>query len=118
FESAYNQWQNELKQSCRARLLALTDKAANAIEKALDIGDARAAFQLIKTLDAASDQPPHITDPDAIRRARGVLKKEYLTRLKKRERAAEHEAPFEDFDDRFQKPGHGPAIFYTAPDSD
>ena len=50
FRTAFNQWQDELTQGCRSRLLTLTDKAASAIEKSLEKGDAKTALQLLKGL--------------------------------------------------------------------
>lgn len=41
FQAAYNQWHDQLEEGCRSRLLTLTDKATDAIEKALENGDAR-----------------------------------------------------------------------------
>jgi hypothetical protein len=48
FQAAFNQWQDHLEQNCRARLLTMTGKAANAVEKAVEGGDAKTALQLLK----------------------------------------------------------------------
>ena len=41
FRAALNQWHDQIESGCQSRLLSLTDKAADAIEKALDAGDAQ-----------------------------------------------------------------------------
>jgi hypothetical protein len=63
FQAAYNQWRDQLQQSCQSRLLTLTEKAADALEKALERGDARAALALLKGMGMIA--PPQIgpTDP-------------------------------------------------------
>ena len=63
FRTAFNQWQDHLRESCRSRLQALTDKATDAVEKALEAGDARTALQLLKGLGMLKEHPPEPTDP-------------------------------------------------------
>jgi hypothetical protein len=64
FRAAFNAWQNELEESCRARLLALTDTATSAIQKALEAGDARLAMKLLQKLGLIKPNPkPRPTDP-------------------------------------------------------
>src|SRR5579872_2546931 len=48
FQAAYNRWHDEMQESCRSRLLMMTDKAAGALEKALEAGNANAALQLLR----------------------------------------------------------------------
>ena len=48
FRAAYNQWQEEIQSSCQSRLMTMTDKAADALEKSLEGGDGRLALQLLK----------------------------------------------------------------------
>jgi hypothetical protein len=48
FRAVFNQWQDEMQQSCRSRLMMMTDKAATALERSLEAGDARSALQLLK----------------------------------------------------------------------
>src|ERR1700683_5528484 len=50
FQAAYNQWQEEMRNSARARLMAMSEKAAKAVETALERGDAKTAMQLLKGL--------------------------------------------------------------------
>ena len=48
FRAAYNQWHDEMEESCRSKLLMLTDLATGALRSALEKGDAKAAVQLLK----------------------------------------------------------------------
>jgi hypothetical protein len=50
FREAYEEWQAHIQATSRARLLTLTDKAAAAVERSLEMGDARTAMQLLKGL--------------------------------------------------------------------
>jgi uncharacterized protein YkwD len=68
FQAAYNQWQTDLEQSCRSRLLTLTDKAAGAVEQALEAGDARTALQLLKGMGLITPPPARPTEASEIRR--------------------------------------------------
>jgi hypothetical protein len=44
-------FEGQMREASRARMFALTDRAANCIEHAIDRGDARLALQLLKTLN-------------------------------------------------------------------
>jgi hypothetical protein len=67
FQAAFNQWQDEMEKSCRARLLTMTDKAADAVCRAVEGGDAKLAMQLLKGMGIISPAPARLTDPDEIR---------------------------------------------------
>jgi hypothetical protein len=67
FKAAYNLWHEEMEESCRSRLLMLTDKAAGALEKALEAGDAKAALQLLKGLGLIKPSGPRITDVEELK---------------------------------------------------
>jgi transposase-like protein len=64
FRAAYNQWHEQLRESCRSRLQAMTDKAADALEKALEAGDARSALQLLKGMGMIKERPAEPTEYD------------------------------------------------------
>jgi len=68
FRAVYNQWHDEMKESCRSRLLALGDKAADALEKALDGGDAKSALQLLKGIGLLSPVPDRATEEQDVRK--------------------------------------------------
>ena len=67
FRAAYNQWHDQLEEGCRSRLMTLTDKATDAIEKALENGDARAALQLLKGMGMIRHKIVGPTDAEEIR---------------------------------------------------
>jgi DNA-binding phage protein len=66
FRATYNQWRDQLCQSSQSRLLMLSDKAVDAVEKAPEAGDARTALVLLKGMGMIA--PPQIgqTDPQEV----------------------------------------------------
>ena len=48
FRAAYNRWHTEIESNCQSRLMTMTDKAMDAVERALEMGNARAALELLK----------------------------------------------------------------------
>jgi transposase-like protein len=82
FQAAYNEWHEEMRESSRSRLLMLTDKATEAVEKALESGDAKTAMQLLKAMGMLKDRPAGPTEADEVTRISG---------LEKRKRAAQRE---------------------------
>jgi hypothetical protein len=68
FQAVYNQWQAEMKESCRNRLLMMSDKAANTLEHAIEQGDARSAVQLLKSIGLMSPAPDGPTDEADVRK--------------------------------------------------
>ena len=68
FQAAYNEWQEQIIGSTQARLLAMTDKAAEAVEKALEAGDARLGLKLLKEMGLLKTKKPGFTDPKRVRR--------------------------------------------------
>jgi transposase-like protein len=67
FRAAYNKWHDSLRESCQSRLLNLTDKATDAVEKALEAGDARTALQLLKGMGLIGERKIGPTDAEEIR---------------------------------------------------
>jgi AcrR family transcriptional regulator len=86
FQAAYNQWHDQLQESCRSRLQALTDKATDALEKALEAGDARAALQLLKGMGMIKERMPGPTDPEEVGKILAMDEKRRELKLR-RERA-------------------------------
>jgi hypothetical protein len=89
FRAAYHEWHEELGESCRSRLAAMTDKAATAVEKALEAGDARAAMQLLKGLGMMKPSKRLETDPEVIRRRMAVEARRKQSKLEEAERGVE-----------------------------
>ncbi len=48
FRASFNLWHDQLQQSCHSRLLTMTDKAVDAVEKALERGDGAWVFNFSK----------------------------------------------------------------------
>jgi DNA-binding phage protein len=90
FQAAYNQWQEEIEQSCRARMMALSDKAADTLEAALEVGDVRAALQLLKGLGLIrARKARRLTDADEVARREAIKEKRRVAKLERAERNVE-----------------------------
>jgi hypothetical protein len=48
FRAAFNRWHAEIESNCHSRLMTMTDKAVDTVEKALEHGNARAALELLR----------------------------------------------------------------------
>jgi transposase-like protein len=83
FRAALNQWQDQIRSSCQTRLMALTDKATDAVEKALDAGDARSALQLLKGMGVLKEIPAGPTDPEEVRKRDEIEREERRIALKR-----------------------------------
>jgi hypothetical protein len=73
FRAIYHQWQDEVRQSARARLMSLTYKAITAVQKCIEDGDGKLALQLLKQLGALFPAEPWpvqlaMTDPILVER--------------------------------------------------
>ena len=85
FQAAYNRWQHEAEASCYSRLLALMDKAVDAIDMSLVTGDAKVAMQLLKGMGMVKERPAGPTN------AMEVLKRQIVDR-QRRSNAMKREA--------------------------
>jgi AcrR family transcriptional regulator len=83
FQAAYNQWHDQLQESCRSRLQALTDKATDALEKALEAGDARTAMQLLKGMGMIKERASGPTDVEEVEHALAVKEKRKGLRMRR-----------------------------------
>ena len=71
FVAAYNEWRETLRASCQARLMAMAERAAGAVEQALERGDAKLGWAVLKEMKLASEPPAvpsQSTDPEVVRR--------------------------------------------------
>jgi hypothetical protein len=66
FQAAFNEWHEQMENSVRARLMAMTDVAAEAVQKSLENGDARTAMQLLIRMGLFKEKPPGPTDADEV----------------------------------------------------
>jgi AcrR family transcriptional regulator len=68
FAALYNQWHEEMKETCRSRLLVLSGKATIALEKALEAGDAKSALQLLKGIGLLAPTAERPTEEEEVRK--------------------------------------------------
>jgi len=66
FRAFYNHWQHEMHDECRARMTRMLEKAAAALEKALDGGDAKAAMAVLKSLGFMKPAEPGPMDLEEV----------------------------------------------------
>ena len=57
FAAAYEAWQQELRESARARLLKLVDDAATLVTQAIEAGDAKVALRILRDLGVLGTGP-------------------------------------------------------------
>ncbi len=86
FRARYNEWHDLLHESSRSRLLSLTDKATDAVEKALEAGDAKAALQLLKGMGMLREFAPGPTDPAEVKRMGELEKRRRKSAMERQER--------------------------------
>jgi transposase-like protein len=96
FRTAYNQWKEELKESCRGRLLALTDKATMALETALEKGDAKSALALLRGLGLIEKQKPECVDEEEVAARAEIAEKKRKSDLEAAKRKV-------DIDDKYSR---------------
>jgi hypothetical protein len=82
FQAAYNEWRESLKESCRSRLLAMADKAADTVEKAVEGGDAKSALALLKGIGLVGDVPVRSSDPEVLRREARIANRKRESKLR------------------------------------
>lgn len=75
FQAAYNRWREQMDAGCQTRLLALTDKAADAVQKALEAGDAKLGLALLKGLGLLAPLEKRPTDPEEVEQEMRLEKK-------------------------------------------
>jgi AcrR family transcriptional regulator len=88
FVAAFNAWQQDMLDTARGRLLALTDTAVNAVSKSMEKGDAKTALALLKHLGALRRPTPGPTDPADVERLQDLQWRKARNTLKKKENRA------------------------------
>jgi phage terminase small subunit len=68
FVAAMNEWKNEAVENARSRLVAMTNRAAMAVDLALSRDNPHIAMQLLKGLGVLQKSEPRYSDPDDVRR--------------------------------------------------
>jgi transposase-like protein len=100
FQAAYNQWQEGMEESARSRLSTLTDKAVDALEKALEGGDARTAMQLLKNMGIFKPAGERPIEPGEVERRIKLERKRRRYALDQEERKVEMDDRESRFFDR------------------
>jgi hypothetical protein len=90
FAAAYNAWRREVVDSGRARVLAMSNRALDAMNAAIEKGDTRVALQVAKASGALDAQKPGLTDADTLRRKRKL-------------RDGQREIKLEEAENRYQR---------------
>jgi hypothetical protein len=85
FGAAYNEWHSAMRESCRSRLLMQTDKAAGAVERAVENGDTRAALQLLRGLGFVRPTADGPSDAEEVRKRMELEMRRKRVELKKEE---------------------------------
>jgi transposase-like protein len=88
FQAAYNQWHEMMKESCRSRLMMM-DKAASAVEKALEAGDVKPALALLKGMGMISREEERSTEAHDVAKENSTKQKRKRAKLVTEEMMAE-----------------------------
>ncbi|MGD0387470.1 MAG: helix-turn-helix domain-containing protein [Tepidisphaeraceae bacterium] len=83
FQAAYNRWHDEMEKGAQSRLLMMTEKAMDALEKALEAGDARAALHLLKGMGMFRPREVGPTDPEQVRQTMEIEREKQKIALKR-----------------------------------
>jgi len=117
FRAAHNQWQDEIEQTGRSRLLTLTGKAAAAIDRALEKGDPKTALQLLKGLGMLKTPTPQLLEEEELRKRMELDRRERQLKLEAEGRRMESdEAVARMMDEEFHKlAANGPDEVEASP---
>ena len=63
FMAALNQWRDEIQELCHDRLMALAERATQALDRSLETADAKVALQLLKGLGLLEKRKIASADP-------------------------------------------------------
>ncbi len=75
FAAAYNQWHEHMQDSVQSRLMMMGEKAADALEKALESGDGRLAMRYFEKMGFAKEREIGPMNVEEVRQQRELEKK-------------------------------------------
>jgi hypothetical protein len=75
FAAAYNQWHEHMQGSVQSRLMMMGEKAADALEKALERGDGRLAMRYFEKMGFAKEREVGPTNVEEVREQRELTKR-------------------------------------------
>ncbi len=81
FIAAWNGWRRDLARAARSRLLTIGDTAVTTVQEAIEKGNAKLAFDLIKQLGLFVPEPPGSDDAEVVRRETEIAKKKQEQQL-------------------------------------
>ena len=81
FIAAFNAWRKDQTRTARARLLTISESAVTAVQTAIEQGNAKLAFDLIKHLGLLSPEPEGSDDPKVVRRQNEIAKRTQMQKL-------------------------------------
>jgi hypothetical protein len=83
FAAACNQWRAERKNSVMMRMMRMTEKAADAVEKSLEEGDGKLGLRMLEKMGVVKDEEIGPTDANEVEEGRKIArKKKELARKK------------------------------------
>jgi len=85
FSAAFNAWQQDVLDTARGRVLALSDLAVTTIAKSMSRGDAKTALKVLQSIGALDRRKVGSTDPEEIERQQNLEWKKAKTAAKKAE---------------------------------
>lgn len=85
FLAEYNIWHEEMEQKTRSRMLGMLCKAADAVEVALEEGDAKLGMRLMEKMGVIHVAAARLTDPEELR-----MQKELEEKRRRVERECEN----------------------------
>ena len=85
FLAAFNAWQQDVLDTARGRVLALSDLAVNTIAKSMSGGDAKTALKVLQSMGVLERAKPGSTDPAEIKRLQDLEARRAKTAAKKAE---------------------------------
>ena len=84
FLAAFNQWRTEKKRGMELRVAKMSEKAAGAVEKALDAGDGRLGLRLLEKMGMIGGEEIGPTSADEIEEGRKIARRKRELRKKTR----------------------------------
>jgi predicted DNA-binding protein YlxM (UPF0122 family) len=94
FLACYNQWKDEIRESCQGRLMRLTEKATTAVQKAVEAGNARIAMDLLKGMGMVRPAKLGATDAEEVKKRLELKERRKVLRLEKAERRVSSDEDF------------------------
>ena len=83
FAAAYNQWHEQMRDTAQSRLMMMADKAADALEKALEAGDGRLAMRYFEKMGLVTQSKSGATDVESVKKDQEIARKKKALKQRK-----------------------------------